>query len=138
MSDEGNDTNNCQSQTLPCRNLQTVVDRAPDGAEIFVVSQTLSMASGFVYRDKRCVIMSRKSYTVRSLHGNHVKVKCPGDCTKCLFFVELKFGLFDQALQMFVPRALLFTSAFFLQMISFTGQVKKATQKPLSSCRTCS
>ena len=37
VSDEGSDRDNCQTESTPCKNLQTVLDRASDGAEIFVI-----------------------------------------------------------------------------------------------------
>ena len=42
VSDEGSDLYNCQTESSPCKNLQTVLDRASDGAEIYVTSETLS------------------------------------------------------------------------------------------------
>ena len=41
VSDEGSDRYNCQTESTPCKNLQTVLDRASDGAEIYVTSYTL-------------------------------------------------------------------------------------------------
>ena len=43
VSDEGSDQYNCQTESTPCKNLQTVLDRASDGAEIYVTSETLSL-----------------------------------------------------------------------------------------------
>ena len=42
VSDEGSDKYNCQTESTPCKNLQTVLDRVSDGAEIYVTSETLS------------------------------------------------------------------------------------------------
>ena len=43
MSDGGSDDNDCCLGSTPCRNLQTVLDRARDGAHIYVTSPTLSL-----------------------------------------------------------------------------------------------
>ena len=43
VSDEGSDIYNCQTESSPCKNLQTVLNRASDGAEIYVISQTISL-----------------------------------------------------------------------------------------------
>ena len=43
VSDGGSDRYNCQTEYAPCKNLQTVLDRASDGADIFVTSETLSL-----------------------------------------------------------------------------------------------
>ena len=43
VSDEGSDRDNCQTESTPCKNLQTVLNRASDHAEIYVTSQTLSL-----------------------------------------------------------------------------------------------
>ena len=43
VSDFGSDDNNCHSASAPCRNLQTILDRAIDGADIYVTSNTLSL-----------------------------------------------------------------------------------------------
>ena len=43
MSDYGSDENDCHSVSAPCRSLQTVLNRAADGADIYVTSDTLSI-----------------------------------------------------------------------------------------------
>ena len=43
ISVEGSDKSNCQTESTPCKNLQTVLDRASDGAEIYVTSEILSL-----------------------------------------------------------------------------------------------
>ena len=45
VSDNGSDVNNCKTVSTPCKNLQTVLDRASDHADIYicVTSDTLSL-----------------------------------------------------------------------------------------------
>ena len=43
ISDDGSDDNYCHSKVAPCQSLQSVVDRAIDGATIYVTSDTLSL-----------------------------------------------------------------------------------------------
>ena len=43
VSDGGSDQNDCHTESTPCRNLQTVLGRAADGAAIYVTSTTLSL-----------------------------------------------------------------------------------------------
>ena len=76
MSDDGSDDNDCHSTSAPCRNLQTVLDRATDGADIYVTSPTLSM--DFIMKYLECVIKSSLSYTLRSLYNSAIKVTCSG------------------------------------------------------------
>ena len=87
MSDDGSDDNDCHSVSTPCRNLQTVLDRARDGADIYVTSNTLSLdfvimevryTTGiFITERDTCVINSSLSYTLRSYHNATIKVTCP-------------------------------------------------------------
>ena len=88
VSDEGSDQYNCQTESTPCKNLQTVLDRASDRAEIYVTSKTLSL--GLVtntvwykiasWRSPRpgscCLINSSLSYTLRSINGSKTKIIC--------------------------------------------------------------
>ena len=76
VSDDGSDDNDCHSTSAPCRNLQTVLDRATDGADIYVTSPTLSM--DFIMKYLECVIKSSLSYTLRSLYNSAIKVTCSG------------------------------------------------------------
>ena len=80
VSDYGSDDNDCHSASAPCRNLQTVLDRATDGAEIFVTSNTLSLDSNTkrFYKHDYCVINSSLSYTLRSYHNSSINITCPG------------------------------------------------------------
>ena len=43
VSDKGSDRYDCQTESTPCKNLQTALNRASDGAEIYVTSATLSL-----------------------------------------------------------------------------------------------
>ena len=88
VSDEGSDQYNCQTESTPCKNLQTVLDRASDRAEIYVTSKTLSL--GLVtdtvwYKiaswkgrltGSCCLINSSLSYTLRSINGSKTKIIC--------------------------------------------------------------
>ena len=38
VSDDGSDDSDCHSASAPCRNLQIVLDRAANGADIYVTS----------------------------------------------------------------------------------------------------
>ena len=48
VSDDGSDANHCHVPTVPCKNLQTVLDRAAkmygDDAQIYVTSTVLTLA----------------------------------------------------------------------------------------------
>ena len=88
VSDEGSDRYNCQTESTPCRNLQTVLDRASDGAEIYVTSETLSLDLvhdtvwykmshwGTYMSDSCCLINSSLSYTLRSSNGTKTNITC--------------------------------------------------------------
>ena len=87
VSDEGSDRYNCQTESTPCKNLQTVLDRASDGAEIYVTSETLSVDLvndtvwyKMIHWDPTtgscCLINSSLSYTLRSINGTITKIIC--------------------------------------------------------------
>ena len=81
MSDDGSDDNDCHSASAPCRKLQTVLDRATDGADIYVTSNTLSLDFRIVhisglYILGDCIIKSSLSYTLRSLYNSTIKLTC--------------------------------------------------------------
>ena len=71
LSDEGSDDHDCHSEAAPCRNLQTVLDRAIDGADIYVTSETLSL-------DAECTIMTSTSVNMLSIRDSMVNMFCPG------------------------------------------------------------
>ena len=88
VSDEGSDKYNCQTKSAPCKNLQTVLDRASDGAEIYVTSETLSLDLvndtvwykiafwSWTVTGSSCLINSSLSYTLRSINGTKTKIIC--------------------------------------------------------------
>ena len=90
VSDEGSDENNCHTESTPCRNLQTVLDRALDDADIYVTSSTLSLALfNASFWDKLafgkkssmescCMIHSNLSYALRSISGISTEIICSG------------------------------------------------------------
>ena len=82
VSDDGSDDNDCHSASAPCRNLQTVLDRATDGADIYVTSDTLSLdgqTNGI-----SCYISSPLSYTISHLNNKMFTFTCPGLCAFAL------------------------------------------------------
>ena len=91
VSDEGSDENNCQIESTPCKNLQTVLDRASNDADICVTSDTLfldlvndtvwykmSPWSGQI-TGSCCLINSSLSYTLRSITGTKTDIFCSGE-----------------------------------------------------------
>ena len=76
ISDVGSDYNDCHSAAAPCRNLQTVLDRATDGAEIYVTSDTLSLdgqTNGI-----SCWFSSDLSYTISHIDNKMFTFTCSG------------------------------------------------------------
>ena len=74
VSDDGSDDNDCHSTSAPCRNLQTVLDRATDGAYIYVTSDTLSVDG---HRNEYgCEISSPLSYTISHLDNSMFTFTC--------------------------------------------------------------
>ena len=98
MSDSGSDENDCHTESAPCLNQQTVLDRATEGADIYVTSDTLSLdavhrkiwINFHKYYFKRpdlsyteeiveyCTINGSISYSISSVHGTTVNVTCSG------------------------------------------------------------
>ena len=88
MSDDGSDDNDCHSESVPCRNLQTVLDRATDGADIYVISQTLrvdlvkshteyqTVPWFWQFSGECCLLKSNITYTLRSINENLVYLNC--------------------------------------------------------------
>ena len=76
MSDDGSDDNDCHSVYAPCRNLQVVLDRATDGADIYVTSHTLSL--DYIKKGWHCITNSSLSYTLKSLYNSTIKLTCEG------------------------------------------------------------
>ena len=94
MSDYGSDENDCLSESAPCKNLQTLLDRAQDGADIYVTSLTLSLDAVYtnttVYLNYYgtmddhyqtydcCLVAGSISYSISSISGSPVNVTCSG------------------------------------------------------------
>ena len=85
VSDDGSDDNDCHSESAPCRNLQIVLNRATDGADIYVTSDTLSLSGAQVKnaiskpeQEDVCLLMSNISYSLSSVSNKLVKVTCSG------------------------------------------------------------
>ena len=93
MSDYGSDQNDCHTESTPCKNLQAVLDRATDGAEIYVTSDALSLDRSqadlaintptyFGYRVQytglACLVNSSISYKLSSIHSTNINVTCSG------------------------------------------------------------
>ncbi len=91
VSDVGSDENDCHTEVSPCRNLQTVLDRASDGADIYITSNTLSLdhnkiihfkegknASWFGKEWQCCLLNSSLSFNISSITGTQTKVICEG------------------------------------------------------------
>ena len=91
VSDYGSDDNDCHSASAPCKNLQTVLDRATDGADIYVTSDTLSLdyihlvtkfpgAGRRVKPEMRncCQLRSSISYSLSSWKNNQINITCTG------------------------------------------------------------
>ena len=78
VSDEGSDRDNCQTESTPCKNLQTVLNRASDGAEIYITSEIFHLDlvdETFWYKMANggspltgpcCLINSSLSYTLEA------------------------------------------------------------------------
>ena len=88
-SDEGSDANDCHSESTPCKNLQAVLDRATDGVNIYITSETLSLDlvnDTVFYKTHRnkpttrscCLINSSLSYIIQSINGSKTDILCSG------------------------------------------------------------
>ena len=100
LSDSGSDDNDCHSESKPCKNLQIVLDRATDGADIYVTSDTLSVnavhsntstKTALIYyyfvhghypfieeKGNCCRVNTNISYTLSSIHNTTINVTCSG------------------------------------------------------------
>ena len=83
VSDEGSDDNDCQTESAPCKNLQSVLDRASDGTDIYVTSDTLSLDAvhgkfryPMGYMVDCCEVNSSISYNISRLNGTRFNVSC--------------------------------------------------------------
>ena len=108
MSDDGSDDSDCHSASAPCRNLQTVLRRAADGADIYVTSETLpindknctvaiagSFPDLYLVNMTCCKVNSSLSYSIRRTNGGTFTVTCSGFyhllLMRKLFFSLLSF-----------------------------------------------
>ena len=73
VSNYGSDENDCHSASTACRNLQMVLDRATDGADIYITSDTLSLGN-----DSTCIVNSSLSYTLSSYSNINTEITCGG------------------------------------------------------------
>ena len=84
VSDSGSDDNDCHSESAPCRNLQTVLDRATNGVDIYITSKTLSLdgyKTGVSGGARSCLVLSTQSYSLTGLKGM-VEFTCKGNFSK--------------------------------------------------------
>ena len=92
VSDYGSDDNDCHSEFLPRRNLQTVLDRAAEGADIYVTSDTLSLDYNngtalfpgleqlIVPEIQNCCQLSSSiSYSLSNWKDNMINITCTGE-----------------------------------------------------------
>ena len=59
VSDEGSDQNSCTERSWPCKTLQSVLNRCPDGSAIYVISPELNLND-----DETCQVKSEKSIRI--------------------------------------------------------------------------
>ena len=96
LSEFGSDDNDCHSEFTQCRNLQTVLERATDGADIYVTSRRLPLLRGETTdamalhiaweAQKKCPVDVRISFSLRSAYrrstdsgkDDPVTLHCPG------------------------------------------------------------
>lgn len=82
LSEFGSDDNDCHSEFTQCRNLQTVLERATDGADIYVTSWRLPLLRGV---DVRISFSLRSAYRRSTDSGKDdpVTLHCPGYRRRC-------------------------------------------------------
>ena len=82
VSDNGSDLANCQTANTPCRNLQTVLNKAADGAVISVMSTSLNLDGVIISADhmrtSQCVLESSVSFSMQPFNNENVEVVCSG------------------------------------------------------------
>ena len=90
-----------QHLSASCKNLQTVLDRATDGADICVTSDTLFLNGSLIEDHLRmiiwvtCVIESHLSYTLSHLNDTSFTVVCDVDVHLDNDTVGLYYRLYD-------------------------------------------
>ena len=101
LSEFGSDDNDCHSEFTQCRNLQTVLDRATDGADIYVTSWRLPLLRGETTdamalhiaweAQNMCPVDVRISFNLRAAYrrstdsgkDDPVTLHCPGYRRRC-------------------------------------------------------
>ena len=87
LSEFGSDDNDCRSEFTECKNLQTVLDRATDGADICVTSEML-LQRGYkkghgterrYYEKWKCFVNAGVSFTLRPASQQSFTIECQGD-----------------------------------------------------------
>ena len=94
VSDDGLDNNDCHSARTPCKNLQTVLDRATDGADIYVISPTLSL--GMIIKPCHipgscCRVESSISYTITAYNETHFTPTCHRKSNHIIYYISFNF-----------------------------------------------
>ena len=94
MSDSGSDDNDCHSVSAPCRILETVLDRATDGADIYVTSETLSLGvkPGFDGYMNFCKVESSISYTISSYKETYFTPTCHCKSDYIIYYISFNFN----------------------------------------------
>ena len=114
VSDDGSDDNDCHSESTPCRNIQTVLDRVSDGADIYVTSDTLS-PDGYRNKFGFYEIKSPLSYTISPMKKKQVTISCEGT----LFNLSVNSYYFPRHQILFISGKLLPTDLRKAQASSF-------------------
>ena len=76
LSTSGNDTNDCQSETRPCRHIQTVLERASHNADIQIVSNVLNIKRSPPKSYGPCNIKTNRMFTLRASKNLTAKLIC--------------------------------------------------------------
>ena len=83
VSDYGSDDNDCQTESTPCKNLQTVLDRASDDADIHVSSHRLTLNATHCQTrypwsagDRCCQVKSSISFNISTVNDSSFELSC--------------------------------------------------------------
>ena len=81
VSHYGSDDNDCRSARTPCKNLQTVLDKATNGAVIYVLSLFLVFEKNikpchYNERSVCCTVESSTSYTITTYNRAYFRPIC--------------------------------------------------------------
>ncbi len=75
VSDSGSDENDCLTESTPCINLQTALDKAHEGATVYITSPTVEL----MVENYDCWLRSKTSTTISGVSDDDsVQVLCPG------------------------------------------------------------